>query len=177
MAGTVPGYGTVVTKRETTLTIFDTRAEDGDLVNIELNGVEVPGGPFKATKAGTPVVLPSLLPGANVVDVIAVSTGTSGPATIGVNPRDWIYGNISYIDEEMEVDDSISFTIGLPTIRINGAQHPESARHVRDVLGQPTIFTLDRDDDSKVDNRRDLSLTLFRQVQGIDPITALTDLN
>jgi len=80
----VPPGDATVNKGKIKVRFWDEETQDGDRIQVLLNGQVVPGlVNLSLTNAGT-VVEMELRPGKNVITVRALSTGSQGPCTSGI---------------------------------------------------------------------------------------------
>lgn len=146
---------------------------DNDFVEIYQDG-QLITSIAQATGPGTRIELNPLKKDGSEFVITALNQGSLSPATIAIDIPNAIYGENRY-QRTLATGQQIRFTMGVPEINIQGLQAPEAARHVRDVLGEPTRVTLNRKDVAVREQRRALAQGLFRFSNGDDPIYKLTE--
>ena len=175
-----PNYDNIVTKQETTVNIRKNLGGNG-FVTVLFNG-QVISQDLDVSGAGETLNL-TLTPGANTLSVIALDypCNSPGPDTYRIEFANNLYGKDFHL-MTVPIGNSRSWTIGLPLITVDGSKHPESARHLHDYLtrnapnvGDDGIWTLDRDDEDVVERRRDASQSLYRYVEGNDPVRRISE--
>lgn len=163
-------YENVVTFKEIDIELFDTDVADGDRVDVSFNG-ELVEENLTLTAEGTSVALPELVAGPNKLEVKARNVGTVDESnTVGVRFSESfnLYGDLEKAEDLLPQGDnsSLDVELGLPAIRIDGETAPFAAQHIRDALGEPTILTLDRDDEDAVDRRRRANISDYKKKGG-----------
>lgn len=167
-----PNYDNIVTKQRTTVSIRENSGRPG-VVSVFLNGDPVETGINVTGGRDVPLILK---PGPNTVTVEALNPSCNpNPETYRIEFGNNFYGDDFYL-MTVQPGNSQSWTIGLPIVTINGNDHPEAAKHVEDYLNtrsinNDSIWTLDR---PNKDQRRSNAESLYRAVEGRDPISRLT---
>ena len=175
-----PNYDAVVVKRDIKVTFFDYAIEDGDKIDVYLNGqllrkaVDlIPYSLFARSllsllKEPLTITLDKQLmkAGENVLEIVSVDQAKI-TTTVGVDfdSANTIYGNWRHT-AAIPVGGSFKIKFGLPKIRVNGNAYPYSADHIIDVLGEPRILTIDRAGNVG-DKRRNANLKRYNEVGGV----------
>lgn len=144
----VSTFDTTIVKRPFKIKVYDTGAQDGDVVRIVLNATLV----RQVTLTSTPQViqLDNVRAGVNRIEFIAISEGSSPPLTLGtIYDADQVVEKRTYATrKDLTVGETFPTTVGFPQIalcqyvqrfpcRAPGGPHPESAQHVLDAQGLP----------------------------------------
>lgn len=159
-------YQNVLKFNQTEVTIFDSGAEDNDVVDVSFNGVPIQQD-LVLTNEG--VTLPLTLgTGPNELTITAKNLGTATSSnSVGARfPDNLVLIGESDFGKNLQQGESISRTIGLPRIRINGDRAPFTAQNVRDKLSEPTVLTVGR---AEANSRRRVNTSAYRREQGIVP--------
>jgi Deoxyribonuclease NucA/NucB len=174
-----PNYDAVVVRRDIKITFFDYYIEDGDKIDVYLNGQLLQKGVLLVANSffnrnlltnpfGKPLTITLdkklLKAGENVLELRSIDQAV-GPTTIGVdfNAADTIYGKWRHA-AAIPVGGSFKIKFGLPQIRVNGNAYPYSADHIIDTLREPRILTIDR---PRIDERREANLKRYKEIGGI----------
>jgi hypothetical protein len=174
-----PNYDAVVVKRDIKIKFFDYAADDGDVIDILINGRVVTQNlrlisnswinrnPLRLFDKPYEVTLNKdwMQPGENVLEIRGANNGLASVATVGVDfdPGATIYGSYRHT-AAIAAGSSRKITFGLPKIRVNGDRYPFSADHIIDTLRQPRILTIDR---NGADSRREDNLRRYKELGGI----------
>ena len=161
-------YQHVLRSQEFSIRLSDYGTEDGDIVNVLLNGR------FQSqvvlTNSGTIVPL-SLNPNENVLTIVSAGVGSSSPTTVQVDflernsSQSSVIIGSSTFQGNLTIGQAVSRTIGLPKIVIDGARSPYAAQHVLDVP-DPQILTVLRTGSTA---RRRLNVDNYVERNGLTP--------
>jgi hypothetical protein len=146
----VPNFDTTIVKRPLKIRVYDTGAQDGDVIRISLNN-----GAFlrdvTLTSAGTIVEFPSppLRASVNRIEFIALSEGSSPPLTLGMSyaADQVVQKQTMAMTKDLVVGETFSTSVGFPQIALclsiirfpcRGQQSQfQSATHVLESIGIP----------------------------------------
>lgn len=187
MVARVENYQTVLTRKNTQITVFDYNAidgtvdtdgdglpdGDGDVVNVLLNGLVI-AADVELTEEGAPISF-DLKPGQNVLEIEGVDEGDIGGVTAGVRfIADQVLVGAPAFSNLLSVGQKVTHTIGLPKIQLRGNVSPFASQNVVDTLekrnGQSgLILTLDRDNRSIRDDRSEANIQAYIEENGLYP--------
>jgi hypothetical protein len=112
---TDPTADATVNQRQIRIRFWDEQEQDGDRIQILLNGQPVPGlENVRLTNQGTVAQL-DLQPGKNVITVVALDKGSKGPCTSGIQILGGVVvrGQAQSRTDDLEVGQSSSLEIAL----------------------------------------------------------------
>jgi hypothetical protein len=110
-----PSADATVNQRRLRIRFWDEQEEDGDRIQILLNGQPLPGlENVRLTNRGTVAQL-ELQPGKNVITVVALDKGSKGPCTSGIAILDGVVirGQAQSRTDDLEVGQSSSLEISV----------------------------------------------------------------
>jgi hypothetical protein len=143
----VSTFDTTIVKKPFTIKVYDSDAQDRDIVKIIVNSKLVKQ--VTLTNAGEEIKLDNVRAGVNRIEFVAVSEGSSPPLTLGIlYAADQVVEKQTYAKSiALKVGETFPTTVGFPQIALcqyvqrfpcrGSGPHYESALHVLEAQGLP----------------------------------------
>ncbi|NJN21303.1 MAG: hypothetical protein HC812_09055 [Leptolyngbya sp. RL_3_1] len=162
-----PGYDVVAKTDQVTVSFFDYGNSKDDAIQVQLNEEIIVS--FLDIASGTKSVDLDINAGENRLRIVGAAD-RDFPVTVGMtfDSAD-VYSEYNDAPRTFNIllEEGITFTLGLPVIRVDGDLYPQSAQHIIDTLGEPTVTKVKRADNN---SRRRTVTDRWRNINGNVPL-------